>query len=49
MKNLSKKELKQVNGGAWWIPALMLLGAMINDAQNNPDEFEEAFNKVYSH
>lgn len=47
MKELTLFELKEINGGALWLTALALLGAMINDAQNNPDDFEAGFNAVY--
>ena len=36
---LNSNEFKQVNGG-WLRWGLTLLGAMINDAQNNPDDFQ---------
>jgi|TARA_B110000114_G_C14882939_1_gene313505 hypothetical protein len=37
---LNSNEFKQVNGGNWFRWGLTLLGAMINDAQNNPDDFQ---------
>lgn len=43
MENLTLNEQINTNGGGLWIPALMLLGAMINDAQNNPEDFEAGF------
>ncbi|EMY82640.1 hypothetical protein pgond44_00910 [Psychroflexus gondwanensis ACAM 44] len=36
---LSPYEVQKTQGGAWWIPVVSLLAAMINDAQNNPDDF----------
>lgn len=49
MKELALIEMKQVNGGTWWITGLLLLGAMINDAQNNPNDFYAGYNAVYTH
>jgi hypothetical protein len=37
---LSITQSKKINGG-YWIPLIMLLGAMINDAQNNPKDFQD--------
>ncbi|MEM7574715.1 MAG: hypothetical protein AAF433_17550 [Bacteroidota bacterium] len=38
VSELKTSDLQQVNGGWIW-PVLGLLGGMINDAQNNPDDF----------
>lgn len=37
VSELNSNEFKQVNGG-WVRWALTLLGAMINDSQNNPED-----------
>jgi len=38
VQELNSQDFDRINGG-YWVPALMLLGAMINDAQNNPEDF----------
>ncbi len=48
VRNLTPQEAQRINGGAYWIPIFMLLGAMINDAQNNPDDFWGGFNATYA-
>ena len=40
---LNSTEYKNIGGG-WGLWAFSLLGAMINDAQNNPDDFAAGFN-----
>tara|TARA_R110000868_G_scaffold172128_1_gene407941 strand:- start:2198 stop:2368 length:171 start_codon:yes stop_codon:yes gene_type:complete len=39
VSELNLYEFRLVNGG-WLRWAVTLLGAMINDAQNNPDDFQ---------
>lgn len=46
MKELTFYEMKEVNGG-WLLSAILLLGAMVNDAINNPDDFKSGFDAVY--
>lgn len=43
VQELNNQEIQGTTGG-WLIPVLMLLGAMINDAQNNPDDFAAGAN-----
>jgi hypothetical protein len=55
MKNLQKfsvqemgaQELQKVNGGGyWWVVSLVI--AMVNDAQNNPDDYNSGFNATHN-
>jgi hypothetical protein len=39
-KALSQQEMRTMNGG-WYLFAIGITLAMINDAQNNPDDFRE--------
>lgn len=46
---LGREEMKEVEGG--WVgaavfAAAVMLGAMINDAQNNPDDYNSAREKA---
>jgi len=46
VQELNLSQQKNINGGGWWIPVIMLVGSMINDAQNNPDDFWAGYNAV---
>lgn len=47
MKELTKQEMTETTGGFLLLTVVLLLGAMINDAQNNPDDFEAGYKAVY--
>ncbi len=44
VQELSLTQQKDVGGGVWWVPVVMLIASMINDAQNNPDDFWAGYN-----
>ena len=40
VKSLETNEASKISGGNWIRWTVTLLGAMINDAQNNPNDFK---------
>ncbi|MDD1539443.1 class IIb bacteriocin, lactobin A/cerein 7B family [Riemerella anatipestifer] len=45
LKNLTQKEMKNINGG-WWKLVAGVFIEMVRDAIDNPDDFKAGFNAV---
>ena len=42
MKELTKEEMEKTNGGVFWFLVGLTI-AMLNDADNNPDDFNDGY------
>ncbi|MCY1636055.1 hypothetical protein [Marinifilum sp. D737] len=43
---MDAKELKGTDGGLVWLSLALFIGACINDAQNNPDDYKSGWDSA---